>query len=117
MSLETELFDTLKVICPRVFPDVAPTNTTMPYITWQQIGGEAPTYLDGSLPDKRCAYIQINVWAKSRMESNSLMLQIEQALCDSSTLIARPQSAMQAAFDEDTESRGSMQDFVIWATR
>lgn len=117
MSLETELYDALKALCPRVFPDVAPHDTATPYVTWQQVGGQAPTYLDGSLPDKRCAFVQVNVWATTRLEANALMLQIEQALCDSATLNVTPQSAMQAAFDETTETRGAMQDFEIWATR
>lgn len=117
MSLETALYAALHSICPRVYPDIAPADAVLPYVTWQQIGGEAPVYLDGALPDKRCAYVQINTWAATRAEANALMLQIEQALCAASTMVARPQSALQAAFDDDTEIRGAMQDFEIWAER
>ncbi len=117
MSLEVDLHNAIKPLCARVFPDVAPANTTTPYVTWQQIGGKAPTYLDGSLPNKRNAFVQVNVWAKTRLEATQLMLQIEEALCASTTLVARPQGALQAAFDDDTESRGAIQDFEIWATR
>ena len=117
MSLESALHDELIVICPRVFPDFAPAGTVMPYITWHQFGGESPTYLDGTLPDKRCAYIQINVWASTRATASDMSLQIEEALCNSTALIVWPQAAMQSAFSEDQNSRGSMQDFEIWYSR
>lgn len=117
MSLESNLYDHLKLLCPRVYPDVAPEDTAFPYITWQQVGGRPLVMLDGSLPDKRCAFMQINTWAKTRTEANELMLQIETALCNSGTLIVYPQSAIQAMYDVTDEVRGAMQDFEIWDTR
>ena len=117
MSLESDLKTALEVLCPRVFPDVAPMGTTRPYITWQQIGGEAPAYVDNTVPDRRNAYVQINVWDTTRAASNALALQIEEALITHATLQARAQSALQATMDEDTDLRGCMQDFTIWALR
>lgn len=117
MSLEIDLPDTLKVLCPRVFPDVAKTNTQRPYITWQQIGGDVINPIANDIPDKRNAYIQINVWASTRLEANTLALQIEAALIQSTAFTARPQSALMAAFEDDTDLRGTMQDFTIWALR
>ena len=119
MSLESSLFATLQGVCPRVFPDVAPYGTQRPYVTWQQIGGTSLTYTEGSLPDRRCAYVQVNVWADTRAEANETMLAIEQAMVSASITgwTARPMSALQAAVDDDTEVRGAMQDFEIWAPR
>lgn len=115
MSLETNLVTTLKTVCPRVYPDFAPTTTQQPYITYQQIGGDAPTYTEGALPNIRNARMQINVWSDTRSEAISLMLQIEAALVATKTAV--PESALSSAFDDDLTVRGCMQDFSIWADR
>ncbi len=51
MTLEAALAAVLETVCPRVFPDFAPTSTARPYITYQQIGGEAPVYVDNTVPN------------------------------------------------------------------
>lgn len=117
MSLESSLYSTLSPICPRVFPDIAPATTATPYITWQQVGGSSFVYTEGALPNKRNARIQINVWADSRMTANSICMQIEETLCASPLFTAEPAGALLAAVDDDTDLRGSMQDFYIWADR
>jgi len=117
MSLETDLVELLQAQCPRVFPDVAPLSTTRPYITWQQVGGDALAFVDNTVPNTRNASIQVNVWSATRMQSTALMLQVEAALIGSTALQARPSSALIATHDEDTDLRGCMQDFSIWAPR
>jgi hypothetical protein len=117
MSLETDLYAVLSTVCPRVFPDVAPATTATPYITWQQIGGTAFNYVEGTLPDTRNARIQINVWDKSRMASNAMIQQVEQALCAAPAFQCRVESAHLATIDDDTDLRGAMQDFSVWADR
>jgi hypothetical protein len=117
MSLETELTTVLSGICPRVFPDVAPYGTQQPYITWQQIGGPALTYVEGALPDKRGALIQINVWDDRRIDANAMALQIEAALVAATSMQAQARSAFSASFDDADLARGTMQDFEIWAAR
>ena len=114
MSLESELQATLTAVCPRSFPDFAPDGTATPYVTWQQIGGAPLAYVDDSLPDKRNARIQINVWAETRAAANAMMLQIEAAMIAQS---ARPIGGLLANFDEDANLRGAMQDFSVWAAR
>lgn len=116
MSLESDLVTLLKTLCPRVFPDVAPTDTQRPYITWQQIGGDVIRPLVG-LPDKRNALVQIDCWAERRADANALALAVEAALVAATVFVARPQSALVATNDEDTDLRGAMQDFSIWAPR
>jgi hypothetical protein len=117
MSLETSLYAVLYSVCPRVFPDVAPATTATPYITWQQIGGTSFNFYDGTLPSKRNARIQVNVWDKTRAASNAMILQVEQALCAAPALQCRVESAHLATIDDDTDLRGAMQDFSVWADR
>lgn len=117
MSLETDLTTVLRTLCPRVFPDVAPFGTQQPYVTWQQIGGPALTYVEGALPDQRGALIQINVWDDRRMDANALALQIEAALVAAPQFQAQARSAFSASFDDDNDARGTLQDFEIWAPR
>lgn len=117
MSLEADIFTTLQAQCPRVFPDVAPFDTERPYVTWQQVGGDPLSYVENTVPAERNAHIQVNAWADTRLQANALMLQIEAALMASTTLQARPLGALIAAHDGDTDLRGAIQDFSIWAPR
>jgi len=117
MSLEAKLTTLLLAQCPRVFPDVAPWDTARPYITYQQIGGPALVYVEGVLPAERSAWVQVNVWADTRLAATALMLQVESALVAATTLSAKPQAGMQAMHDDDTGRKGSSQDFEIWADR
>ena len=117
MSLESLLYAELTAVCPRVFPDVAPTTTARPYITYQQIGGESPTYIGREVVGKRNAHIQINVWATTRNETMTLMLAIESHLTLCTTMQAAPDGAMHADIDTDTDLRTAIQDFIIWSDR
>lgn len=113
MSLETKLFTLLKTVCPRVYPDIAPNGTALPYVTWDQLGGISIKPLDKTVPDKRQAVIQINVWSKTRAEANSLMLQIDSVLRQATVFSAQAESEMQSMVDPDTEYRCAMQYFRI----
>ncbi len=118
MSLEVDLFNTLKVLCPRVYPDIAPANTQSPYITWQQFGGNVIKPLANDLPNKRNAFIQVNIWAGTRLAANTLALQAEELLVQSNLFQARPQAALMALpFEDDTGLYGCAQDYSIWALR
>lgn len=117
MSLESDLVTLLQTVCPRVSPDVAPTDTQRPYITWQQIGGDALVYVEGQVPNRRNALVQINAWADTRAQANALSQQVEAALAAATGMQAQPQGALIAAHDEDTDLRGAQQDFSIWALR
>lgn len=75
------------------------------------------TYVEGALPDKRAALVQINVWHDRRLEANALALQIEAALIASPAFQAQARGAFSATVDDANQSRGTMQDFEIWAAR
>lgn len=117
MSLESQLYDTLKVVCTRTFPDFAPVSTVRPYVTYQQIGGDAVNFVDRLIPNKRNARMQINVWADTRASAVTTMQAIEDALRMSTLFQAEPESAMTTDFDADFPVYSAMQDFTIWADR
>jgi len=117
MTLEEKLVAALLAICPRVFQDFAPTDTQRPYITFQQIGGETVDFIDGTVPSKENAYVQINVWSDIRKEAKASILQVEAALIKSTEFQASPQAAASNDFDTDMERFSSIQTFSIWADR
>lgn len=97
-----------------VFFDAADFDTPKPYIVLTQIGGQALTYLEDVLPDKRNARIQVNVWHESRQNAVALAHAVEQALVESQTLHATPENALMYRYDDVTQAKGTQQDFSIW---
>lgn len=117
MSLESDLYAVLAAVCPRVYPDTAPANPVRPYVTWQQLGGSVIAPVANEVADKRNGFIQVNVWADTRIEANAIALAIEAALTTAAAFQARPQSAISATMDDEVQLRGAVQDFSIWAPR
>jgi hypothetical protein len=115
--MEPALYDLLKTLCPRVYPDVAPQGTEKPYMTWQAIGGEVARYLDNTAADKRNTLMQINAWALTRQDATTLIRQAEDALCGSAAFVARPQGEALSMYEPDTKLYGSVQRFSVWASR
>lgn len=117
MTLEQKLTALLRQVCPRTYCDFAPTATQRPYVTYQQIGGEAVEFIDNTVPSMENAHVQVNVWAGSRLEAKTLIKQIEAALILATGLQARPLGAAASDYDADVPVYGSRQDFSIWADR
>lgn len=117
MTVEADLRTVLLTACPRVFPDVAPTSTTRPYVTYQQIGGQVINPLGKELPNKQNGEFQINVWSDTRAEAAATALLIEAALRQAEQFVARPLSAPSSDYDHDMLVYGSRQDFSIWSDR
>lgn len=117
MTLEEKLVVLLKAICPRTFPDFAPTETARPYVTWQQIGGDVVEFIDNAAPSQENALIQINVWSDRRAEAKDLIKQIEVSLIEAVVFQARPSGAAASDADPDMARYCSRQDFSIWADR
>lgn len=113
MSLESDIFDTLKgLVANRCYPDVAPEGVARPYIAWQQVGGEAWNFLESAAVGKRNARIQVACWADTRVAAAALARSSEDALIASAmkpTVIG----AMTADYEEDTGRYGTKQDFSI----
>lgn len=117
MSIESSLVTLLKTVCPRVYTDFAPVLTQRPYVTFQGIGGQAINPLENTVPNKRNAVIQVNVWADTRVSANTVIHQIEDAIRTSTAFTGRPQSEPINDFDADIPVYRSMQDFSIWGDR
>jgi hypothetical protein len=116
--MEENLIALLKTLCPRVFFDVAPEGTATPYVTLHHIGGKSLRALDGDHCGERNSFMQINVWAPSRLSSMTLARSIEDALVASSYFQSvRPDGEPIADHDPDTNLFGTIQRFSIWATR
>ena len=117
MSMESDLFTLLKTACVRVFPDVAPAGTALPYVTWQAIGGKTLRAVNGAALDKRNTLMQINAWATTRTEARTIIQAIEDAMCASASFTADPESEPLSSYEDDTKLYGSTQRFSIHATR
>ena len=118
MTVEADIFQCIKgLVGNRCFPDLAPLSTVRPYITYVQIGGEAISYLDNTVPDGKIGRFQINVWGDTRASVSALMLQVEAAMIQATAFQARPLSAPSSDYDHDSLVYGAMQDFSVFSTR
>ena len=117
MTLEADIFSTVKTACPRIFPDVAPVKTARPYVTYQQIGGDAVIYTEGALAPVENGHVQISVWDDTRVGAKDLIKLIEAALVAAPTFQATPLAASVSDYDPDMERYCSRQDFSIWSQR
>ena len=117
MSMESELTTLLKTVCPRTFPDVAPSGTAAPFIAWQLLGGESLRALDNTAFDKRNSYVQVSVYSLTRTESLTKIRAAEDAMCASAAFICRPMGEPLTTYEDDTRLYGAMQRFSLWAAR
>lgn len=118
MTVEADLFTALRgLVSDRVYPDVGPEGVARPYITYQQVGGNAFVYVEGTLPNTKNGRIQFDVWADTRMAASALALQVESALVAIPALQVEPLGAYVSTREPDTGLYGTMQDFSITSTR
>jgi len=118
MTVEADLFTTLKgLVGNRMYPDVAPAGAVTPYIVYQQISGQSIQFLERALPSKKNGRFQIAVWSATRAEAASIGLAIENAMQLATVFQVEVIGAPTADYDEDTQLRGSRQDFGIWSDR
>lgn len=117
MTIESSIKTVLATACTRVFPDFAPVNTTRPYITYRQVGGEVINPLAKEVPVKQHGIFQVNVWANSRASAALTMLAIESAMTLATTFTAKPVSAPVSDFDAEVPVFGSEQEFNVWSDR
>lgn len=114
MTVETDLYAALQgLVAGRVYPDVGPPGVTLPYLTYQQVGGDPANFLEG-LPSKRNGRFQFNSWAATRVEAAALIRQVEDTLRASAQLRATTLAGAVAVYDEETHRYGARQDLSIW---
>ena len=118
MSAEVALVPLLTgLVAGRIYPDVAPSGAGLPRIVYQQVGGQAMTYLEGALPDKENARMQVVCWGASRFAAANLAKQVEAAIKSSPLIQASAIGARISGYEQDTALYSSHQDFSIWTTR
>ena len=114
MSLEGDLRALLSdLVSGRVHPDTTPDVPVFPCITYQQIGGIPLWFSEKSKPSHKNARIQVNVWAKNRIEANAIARDIEDRLMAAS-LDAEVFGAFVALYEESLKLYGTRQDFGVW---
>lgn len=115
MSIDSQMFSVLSpLVGERVYPDVAPEGVTRPYLTYQQVGGSAVNFVEGGVPGKRNAWVQINAWADSRLAASQLSEQAEDALRSATGLQTEVLGARVSIYEEDTKLRGARQRFSVF---
>lgn len=118
MSAEAALVPLLTgLVAGRIYPDVAPSGAGLPRIVYQQVGGQAMTYLEGALPDKENARMQVVCWAATRLAAINLAKQVEAAIVAAPACQASPIGARISGYEQDTNLFSSHQDFSIWTAR
>lgn len=112
MSLETNIFDTLKtLVSSRVYPLVAPQGVAKPYITYQGITRQRENTLagDGGLSNPR---VQIDCYAETYPAAKSLALSVRGAM---KTAAYKPLCITENEFHEpDIGLFRISQDYSIW---
>ena len=117
MSVEAAIVALIEPIVPRVYADVAPPGTAAPYATYQQVGGQAISYLGREVPSIKNGRFQVNVWAPTRKAASTLALQIEAAFITSAAFQAEVLGAASSDYEQSTQLYGTRQDFSVWSTR
>ena len=115
MTIESSIFSALSgLVGNRCYPDIAPDLTVRPYITYQQVGGEGVNFVDTTIPSKKNARFQVNVWADTRGAAATLAGQVEDTLRAVTALQTTVLGAAVATYEPETLLRGTRQDFSFW---
>jgi hypothetical protein len=111
--IEKQIWGAIKgMFAGGVHYDVAPDSDTLPYATLQQVGGTSVNDLDG--PDTlKNPRIQIDVFAKSRLEANELLEAAAAVLCNGA-LKGVPLGAPISTYNNDLKIYRRSQDFSFW---
>jgi hypothetical protein len=116
MDQDELIYQALKgLVANRVYPDIARPDAQAPFITHQDVGGEAVNFLDGAPPGKANTRLQVNVWAKTRAEARAIAYQVELALRGVHELSTEVLGSLMTTADQATGYRGTVQHFSIWA--
>ena len=102
----------------RVFYGVAPNGTQRPYLTLAQAGGRAVSTLGRDVATLRNARIQVDTWASSAIDANTLALQIEDTLRVAPAFSSvEPVGGFVSEHVPELGLHRARQDFSIWQPR
>jgi hypothetical protein len=118
MSVESDLYTVLKgLVSNRCFPDFAPLGTVRPFITFEQVGGEALSFIDGTLPDKKHGRFEIGVYADSRASCAAVALQVESVMAAATVFQSTAIHAPISDYADEVKIYSSTQNFSVFSTR
>lgn len=118
MTVEADIYTAIKgLVSNRCFPDFAPLGTVRPFITFEQAGGEALSFLDGSLPDKKHGRFEIGVYADSRASCAAIALQVESAMAAATAFQSSAIHAPISDYAPEVKIYSSTQNFSVFSTR
>lgn len=118
MTTESLIYDTLKgLVSNRVFPDFADIGTVRPFICFEQAGGDALSFLDGTLPDKKHGRFAIGVYADSRASCAAIALQVESAMAAQTAFQSTAIHAPISDYARDVKIYSSTQNFSVFSPR
>jgi hypothetical protein len=113
VSLESDIIAAIgPLVANRVYPDVAPLNVAIPYITYSRVGGVPTNTLAGDSNGQN-ARIQFNFWHTRRSEVNDLAKAVKGVLTET-PFFAVSLGEPVAEFNAVTKDRGARQDFSFW---
>ena len=109
------VYDTLKgLVDSRVYPVIALGKVKYPYITYHQVGGSSINFLKQEIPNKKNFRFQINIWAKTYMEAQTIAHQAEDALRMNADLQTTVIGTHTVVYEPETQLHGTRQDFYFW---
>jgi hypothetical protein len=115
MSFESDFRDTIKsLVSDRVYPYPAPQGSPLPYVVFEQVGGEALGFVNPELVPMKHARMQVRVWAASRIVAAPLARSIEDELVLATAFQCEAVGAPSAEFDDELNRHGTIQDFYCW---
>lgn len=118
MTIEADLYALLQsLVSGRCFPDFAPLGTVRPFLTFEQAGGDALYFIDGSLPDKKHGRFEIGVYADSRAACAALALQVEASMAAATAFQSTAIHAPMSDYASDVKIYSSTQNFSVFSTR
>lgn len=110
-SAEKVVAEALKTIAGlKIFPDVAPTGTVGPYVTYQAVGGQDVNGLEGPA-DLENQRMQITAWSPTRAATGETMRAARTAIAEAGGI---PIGAPVSQYESDTKLYGSRLDFSVW---
>lgn len=96
---------------PSIYPDIAPMDAVLPYVTFSYVGGQSVTTFCGNLPVN--TRLQFNAWAKTRLEANRVIREVGK-IVTAPPFRAVAQGEPVAEYEPVTKDRGMRQDYSFW---
>lgn len=86
MSVKAAIYNRLSnfsaltsLVSTRIYPGIAPQNTAIPYVTYQQISNESISAMGADTGLERPRF-QVDSWSTSPLEADNVAIQVKSAL-------------------------------------